>query len=303
MIYPSRNRSTRRSLAAVSSLTLVATLSSALVVPARSHDASMFGVSSTRKSINFGPTVPSVQHSTANPNAALSLYNVQAAAASLGVRSACATAADELALATCVGAGIAHDFLAVLHPGSTFRLVSGYPSAHNGVFHAHFIQLVNGIPVANANLNVNVHLPSAQVLSYGDSSLSHAASVGSQLEAWKAKVASWAGDAASAAGQVVLGGTRADADEFATPPLLPAGATHDFEASTTFELDPRHGLIAFLALQSPEPALTEFLINAPRAELLDLLALTPTHNAPTLETVRVIENVPTALAPVKASLA
>lgn len=286
----------------MSSLTL-ATLSSALVVPERSHDASSFGVSSTRKSINFGPTVPSVQHSTTNPNAALSLYNVQAAVASAGVRSACATAADELALAACVGSGIARDFLAVLHPGATFRLESGYPSAHNGVFHAHFVQLVNAIPVANANLNVNVHLPSAQVLSYGDSSVSHAASVGSQVEAWKAKVASWAGDAAAAAGQVVLGGSSTRADEFASPPLIPAGATHDLDATTAFELDPRHGLIAFLALQSPEPALTQFLVSAPRAELLDILALKPVHGAPSLETVRHIDNVPTTLAPVKASLA
>ncbi|KAL8280180.1 hypothetical protein RQP46_007510 [Phenoliferia psychrophenolica] len=305
MVHSTRQRSSRRSLVALSSLTL-ASLSSAIVIPgpSRSHDG--LGVSSVRKSLNFGPTVPSTQATSSNPNAALSLYNVQAGLASVGVRSACATgpavAANELA--TCVGTGIARDFISVLHPGSTFRLESAYPSSHNGLVHAHFIQLVNGIPVSNANLNVNVDLSTGQVLSYGDSSFSHAASVGSQVEAWKAKVASWAGEAATAGGQVVLGGgAAAPVDDFSAPPFLPAGTKHDLDASTEYESDPRHGLLSFLALQSPSPAVTEFLVNAPRAELLSLLSLKPVDGTVSLQTVREIENVPTTLAPVKASLA
>lgn len=41
-----------------------------------------------------------------------------------------------------------------LHPAAQFRLVDGYLSKHTNVFHAHFLQQVDGIDVANGNLNV-----------------------------------------------------------------------------------------------------------------------------------------------------
>ncbi|KAK4701068.1 extracellular elastinolytic metalloproteinase, partial [Phenoliferia sp. Uapishka_3] len=295
---PLNTRRSTRTRASRSLLTLsLVSLSSAIVIPA---DPSVWGASSTRKSINYGPQVPSSSSSIVNPNPTLSLYNTQAKTISQAIISSCAD--DDYT--TCLGNGIANEFLSVLHPGSSFKLSSGYLSSHNGIYHAHFIQLVNGIPVSNANININVDLASHQVVSYGDSSFSHAASIGSQVESWKEKVASWAGSAI-AGGQVVLGGASSDsaADEFATPPLVPAGTVHDLSASTSYEQDPRHGLISFLALQSPSPALTQFLVNAPRQQLLDLLSLKPVEEKVTLQTVREIENVPTTLGPVKASLA
>lgn len=298
MVLQSR-RKTTRSLVALSSLSL-ASLASAIVVPGSSSSSQsrdQWGESSVRKSINFGPSLSPKHYSSVNPSPALELFNSQSSLFASATRDACATAADDPA--TCLGRGIATDFLSVLYPASSFRLVDGYLSSHSGVFHAHFVQLVNGVPVANGNLNVNVDLAEARVVSYGDSSFSHAASIGHQIEAWKSKVASWA----EGATQVILGGAATDdapVERFESPPLVAAGSVHDAQTSL-YEKDPRHGLLSFLAFQSPSPSFTSFLLNTPRQDLLNLLlAVKPVESE---DTSFEIHNVPTALAPVKASLA
>ncbi|KAM0746933.1 hypothetical protein T439DRAFT_329204 [Meredithblackwellia eburnea MCA 4105] len=325
MTLTRRSRSSKTTRLALSGLSL-ATLAHSFVVPKSSNGEALVGQSSTRKSLNFGPNVHSNHHSIINPSPALTLYNSQADLLSQGVRSSCASAAaqsslNQLDAASCRGNGIAREFLNVLHPDSNFRLVNGYTSAHNGIYHAYFVQLINDVPVANGNLNLNVDLATNQVISYGDSSFTHEQSIGAQIEQWKKTVASWAEqaieDAADQLGQVVFGapGAVASADDalsdasvgqrlarHASPPFNPAGTDSGVQTAL-FEKDPRHGLLSFLALQSPERGLTTFLDRKSRDELLDLLALEPVREGPvTFETVHKISNVPTAVAPVKASL-
>lgn len=63
---------------------------------------------------------------------------------------------------------VALDFVHSQLTNSDFAIQSSYKSDLNGVTHVHLRQKVNGLPVLNANINVNV-LPTGQVLSYGDS--------------------------------------------------------------------------------------------------------------------------------------
>lgn len=55
-----------------------------------------------------------------------------------------------------------------LHPESDFTIKNSYNSEHNGVTHVYFKQVVNGIPVSNGDLNVNVDR-FGRIISYGDS--------------------------------------------------------------------------------------------------------------------------------------
>ncbi|KAI5476506.1 Extracellular metalloproteinase 4 [Pseudohyphozyma bogoriensis] len=292
-------RRTRVSALSLSTLSL-ASLASAIVIP-NGKLPGVVGASTPRKSINFGPHTPSGHHSSSNPSPALSLYNSQAGLLSASARAACV---DDDDLATCTGRGIAHDFLTVLHPTAEFQLVDGYTTKHLNVFHGYFVQVVDGVPVANGNVNVNVDLDSSEILSYGDSSFARSASVGSQLEGWKAKVASWASDAAADATQMVLGGSaatsddRGDLEEFSSPPLVPSDLAHS--STKDVQADPRHGLVTFLAMQAPHDGLTKMFVSTPRTSLIDQLSVRAVDNTPNSF---VIHDVPSAVEPVKASLA
>ncbi|CAG8594442.1 11678_t:CDS:2 [Diversispora eburnea] len=55
-----------------------------------------------------------------------------------------------------------------LHPETDFIIKNSYKSEHNGVTHIYFKQIVNGLPVSNSDLNVNVDR-FGRIISYGDS--------------------------------------------------------------------------------------------------------------------------------------
>ncbi|RHZ75747.1 hypothetical protein Glove_209g57 [Diversispora epigaea] len=55
-----------------------------------------------------------------------------------------------------------------LHPEANFIIKNSYKSEHNGVTHIYFKQIVNGLPVSNSDLNVNVDR-FGRIVSYGDS--------------------------------------------------------------------------------------------------------------------------------------
>lgn len=225
----------------------------------------------------------------------MALYNAEAHVLGALSQSTCerhgGSATDP---ATCLGTGIATAFLAVLHPASEFKLVDGYVTKHSNVFHAYYLELINGVPVANGNLNVNVNLATGEIISYGDSSFASSTTSATtstpKLEDWKSKVAGWA---SGAAGQMVLGGDatrQGDEESFSSPPFNPS--------LLDYEVDPRHGLISFLALQSPFEGVTDFLLSTPRTDLISLFSLDPS-SPHSFE----INNVPSTLEPVKATLA
>lgn len=171
--------------ATILSLSLFPLLSSAIVLPqsipdpATRHSSSSLwtaGVSSSRKSINFGPDVPSVHHSLADPSTKQQLWNEVYAA--LPISAVDQLAGDQVAKAFgeltqwctvestsiyCADPtpplSLSHA-VDTLHPGSSFRLVDGYRSSHTNVFHAHFLQVIDGVDVANGNLNVKYVLSS-----------------------------------------------------------------------------------------------------------------------------------------------
>lgn len=159
--------------------------------------------------------------------------------------------------------------------------------------------------------DVSINLDTNEILSYGDSSFAKStSSVGAKAPSWKDKVASWASGAASElkneaaqAGQVVFGasadnGPQHQEDiyaEYSSPPLI-AETTHAVPEAN----DPRHGLLTFLALQSPTSELTNILLSVPRQRLVHRMDIAPVAGTRHAHT---IEAVPSALEPVKASLA
>lgn len=251
----SRSRPTRRSyarLGLLASLTL-----------ARAAAVDVGGASSVRKSINFGPVLAIAHHSLDRPSAALSSFN---SAESL-IADGCAALDYD-----CSGRARALAFVAALHPDAAYQLVDGYHSKGSGTFHAHLLRTVDGLPVVNANLNVNVDVLTGEVVSYGDSTVA---------PGWKAAVQSWAGEAK----QIVFGAEDV-LEQYSTPPLVPAPRA----------TDPRHGLLSFLALSSPTLDLSELLLTTRRAALVNLMQVTGPTTAVT------IDNVPSALVPVPATL-
>src|SRR6185369_12133801 len=63
---------------------------------------------------------------------------------------------------------IATSFVEELHPSSDFIIKDIYKSDHTNVTHVYFKQVVNGLTVANGDLNVNVD-NHGRVISFGDS--------------------------------------------------------------------------------------------------------------------------------------
>lgn len=291
----------RRRQAGLLSL-LAAAAASAIVIPTPFASSGAQHVSSIRKTLNFGPRVPTAVHSTDSPSSALVGFNAEASSLVGGpISSRCAHATDA---ASCVGRELASSFVEALHPSSQFQLVDGYLSSHNGLFHAHFVQVVEGRRVANGNLNVNVDLSSSEILSYGDSSYASVVKAEESIDGWKNKVASWAGGVANEAAQVVFGsgpsrldtGPQGQEDvlgEYSSPPFDPTATKH--------QVDPRHGLLSFLALQSPSSILIEALLSNARTDIIDLMTIAPAGDRSSAHT-HTIDNVPTAVEPVKASL-
>lgn len=301
-----RTRRTTHLKKVVLSLSLATSLTSAFVIPSQAQAASLSSssssLSSSRKSINFGPNLPSAYHSLDKPSSALLNFNAKSAGL-LSTSAAVEDCAGETEIAKCVGGSLARTFLETLHPTADFRLVDGYLTKNTGVFHAHFVQEVDGIPIANGNLNVNVG-PTGEIVSYGDSSF--AATQKSIEGDFRKKVASWAGVIEKGA-QVVLGAASGldqgpqpvdILEEFSSPPLVPSAKK--MVTRIKHEIDPRHGLLSFLALQTPSSAFAELLLSTPRPILVDAFKLVEHQQGKHSHT---IHGVPTTVAPVKASLA
>ncbi|GJN91527.1 hypothetical protein Rhopal_004550-T1 [Rhodotorula paludigena] len=281
-----RSRRSRLTLArSLVSTASLACLGSALVVPptsaarTASHATSLdslAGTSSIRKSINLGPTVTAVTHDDhANPSPPLSVWNANHFASVHAIGNKCDS--DRLRsdsasdVARCVGTELAKSFVAHLHPDADFRLTDATLSRHSGVVHAHFVQTIEGVPVANGNVNVNVDLATGKVLSYGDSSFVGAVkakeagySKPRRESAWKQRVQSWAAEAVDtveqAVEQVVFGGSASD--------NAPQGSARS-RSPAVDAADPREALLTFLAIQSSNVQLSQRLESAPRPQLVD----------------------------------
>ncbi|SCV68477.1 BQ2448_598 [Microbotryum intermedium] len=324
MIYPQQRRRQQK-VVTPGRIALAAGLASALSVQAialpaaaaGARPSAIVGESTPRKSINFGPHVPAKHHTSASPDASIAMWNASPFKASFGVvPSALQLDGASSTASNIVGAAVAQAFVESLHPSSQFRLVNGYVSKHTNVYHAHFLETIGGIDVANGNVNVNIDLDSNEIVSYGDSSYASSnvgSSSSSSAASWKAKVASWAAEAEesavealNAASQTVFGENGPQNQKshhlemYASPPLVPEGKmTRVVRKVSTKPNDPRHGLLTFLAVQSPNSDLSDLLVSAPPAELVDSLKVERVDGAAHTHTIL---NAPSVLEPVKATL-
>jgi extracellular elastinolytic metalloproteinase len=283
----------------------IASLASALVVApqaAPSLASSPFpvdGTTSVRKSINFGPHVPTASHSDGlDASAALTGWNFHRGADALNLSSSkCDYHSDSL---RCVGRELATQFVASLHPDAEFKLVDGYLSRHNGLYHAHFIQLSTGLPIANANLNVNIDLSTGKVLSYGDSSFANAKKTvvvgGASKDNWKQRVTGWASDAAErveqGAQQIVFGASASHWND---------NGPQGLKKRAQGVADPRQGLLTFLTVQTSSQTVADLMTSQPRKYQVDQLSIREPfahENGADL----VIDGHPEAVEPTKASL-
>jgi extracellular elastinolytic metalloproteinase len=321
-------------------------LGSALVVPPSvAAPASFAGladaqhVSSVRKTLNWGPNLHArVEHDhDVDPSSPLTIFNANHFDAIHHIGTNCdhIDVEKHTDLGRCVGRELARAFVKQLHPHEDFRLVSATLSQHSAIVHAHFVQLIDGIPVSNGNLNVNVDLHSAKVLSYGDSSytrhkgrrgprqsrdLRRQGADGSEQKQqpaaplrrvgsnWRNRVQRWTSEAVhaveSAAGQLVFGSAPLDSG--------PQGGSdhreHESDASPHGRVDiadPREGLLTFLAIQATNLELLQRIESVPRRQLIDQMRVVPvariaaTVSAESLHASDshdfVIENVPEAV--------
>ncbi|GAA5891103.1 hypothetical protein JCM6882_006420 [Rhodosporidiobolus microsporus] len=267
--------------ATLSTLSLASFASAFVVTPGRastrlasSTPVPLAGASSVRKSINVGLTVPSVHHDDhANASPALVGWNANRGGDALvSFSSKCA---DDLSNSLkCVGKELAKGFVDWLHPDAEFKLVDGYASKHNGLFHAHFVQVVDGLVVSNANLNVNVDLATGKVVSYGDSTFASACKAASESSSgkdWKHRVAGWAETVEQGANQVIFG---------ARPDSGPQGAGQDravkeAQAPARKAGDPRHPLLTFMTVSATTKQAAQRLRGQSREQLLSQLWLSP----------------------------
>lgn len=326
-------------------------LGSALVVPPSVAAPPSFAgladaqhVSSVRKTLNWGPNLHArVEHDhDVDPSSPLTIFNANHFDAIHHIGTSCdhIDVEKHTDLGRCVGRELARAFVKQLHPHEDFRLVSATLSQHSAIVHAHFVQLIDGIPVSNGNLNVNVDLHSAKVLSYGDSSFTrhkgrrsrrqsrdlrrHGADGSEQQPAaplrrvsanWKNRVQRWTSEAVhaveSAAGQLVFGSAPLDSG-----PQGGGDREHEAGASPHGRVDiadPREGLLTFLAIQATNLELLQRIESVPRRQLIDQMRVVPvariaaTVSAESLHASDshdfVIENVPEAVEePVTATL-
>ncbi|GAA6036579.1 hypothetical protein JCM8097_001235 [Rhodosporidiobolus ruineniae] len=299
------HRRTYKPAVALSTLSLASLASAALVSPSTHRlpvENPLSGTdkaahSSLRKSINFGPTVHTAHHSEHAPSPQLSAWNnVRAADGLASFSSKCGD--GRLDALRCVGVELATSFVKTLHPDDAeFELTDAFTSKHNGLFHAHFRQVVAGIPVANGNLNVNVDLATGEILSYADSSFAanKKAAGSSGKDLWKSRVASWATGAVEQveqAEQMVFGGKNyADSG--------PQGSKAKRAIEGAKVADPRHGLLTFLTVQTTSEVQARRILSQPRSQLMTQLwirePLDESHDL-------LIDGTPEGLEPTKATL-
>ncbi|GAA6047815.1 hypothetical protein JCM3770_004656 [Rhodotorula araucariae] len=287
--YPRRRLpSTARTLVTTASLVATAhalVVPAALIAPPSLSSLSLQGTSAVRKSINLGPTLRAEVHDDhANPSPRLSIWNANHFAALHAIGDKCDYLGDTRNAARCVGTELAKSFAGHLHPEAAFRLTDAVLSKHSGLVHVHFVEEIDGVPVANANLNVNVDLATGKVLSYGDSSLAAAYKAEAEIQgddyvvpprresAWRQRVKSWAADAfynlenrvERVVEQVVFGSGPSDAQPMDDVP----------EGVRDLAADPREGFLTFLAIQSNNLELSTRLESAPRTQLIDEMTVT-----------------------------
>ncbi|GAA5896414.1 M36 family metallopeptidase [Sporobolomyces salmoneus] len=281
MLFPYNKRTHLRKTALLSTVSLASSLVGsvhAISIPPVSNliatsprpASSDFLASSVRKSINFGPQPElSLHDADSNPSVALLAWNERSnLVSSLNAFASACDAFIDGEVPRCVGSELATTFARSLHPESQFRLVDGVVSKHTNVFHGHFAQLLDGVPIANSNLNVNVNLETGEIVSYGDSTFAKSTkSSDPKLNARK-----WSTGGGGA--QIVLDNGPQHEDlleEFSSPPFNPSStSTSSLRAS-----DPRQGLLTFLAMQSNNVELDRRLESAPRAHLVSQLSTSP----------------------------
>jgi len=304
MLYPTKRTSTRftRKTALLSTVSL-ASLVHAIALPPpliasspSSASSSYHLESSVRKSINFGPHPELSLHDVdSNPSIALTSWNTRNSISALNRFSSACDVYIDGEVPRCIGAELANNFVSTLHPESQFKLVDGIVSKHTNIFHGHFVELRDGVPIANANLNVNVNLENGEVVSYGDSTFTKSTKSADA----KSNTRKWASSATS---QIVLGGgssINAQKEdvlaEYSSPPF---DAT---PSSSPKASDPRHGLLTFLSMQSNNIELDQRISSSSRSSLISSLTVTPTGSSPHEVLITGLPD-PTATGPAKASL-
>ncbi|GAA5972266.1 hypothetical protein JCM11641_002379 [Rhodosporidiobolus odoratus] len=301
MHYSTRRYNKPSVKSTLASLSLASLASALVVTPGRERSPlpAVQGATSVRKSLNFGPTVPTASYDAqSHGSPALVSWNVNHTATLSRVYDHCDGQDDTL---RCVGRSIATTFVKSAHKDAHFKLVDGYFSKHNGVFHAHFIQLVEGITVANANLNVNVDISTGKILSYSDSSFAAAqkghAAPSSSADDWKHRVASWASETAErledGANQFILGGAPSHYSDNG-PQGFAKRALDGKKAA-----DPRHALLTFLSVATSSEQVANLMLGQRREFLLEQLSLEPSLDG---SHDLVIDGHPEGLEPTKVSL-
>jgi len=305
MLYPTKRTLTlTRTTALISTVSFASTLVHAIALPSPliasppSSASPSYLDSSVRKSINFGPLPELSLHDVdSNPSIALTSWNTRNSISALNrFSSACDVYIDGEA-PRCIGAELANNFVSTLHPESRFKLVDGIVSKHTNIFHGHFIELRDGVPIANANLNVNINLENGEVISYGDSTFTKSTKSADA----KSNTRKWASSASS---QIVLGGGGSSAQEEVVD-ILAEYVSPPFDAtpssSTPKASDPRHGLLTFLSMQSNNVELDQRISSSSRSSLISSLSVAPTGSSPHEVLITGLPD-PTATGPAKASL-
>jgi len=117
---------------------------------------------SGRHSLATGPAITHASYhtiATADPENALISFNLASPLQSVpGLLSVSDDQPEDR------GAILSNAFLRQLHPGKIFRVQSAYHSEASNVFHAHYVQVVNGKDIVNALVNVNIDLSNGHVL-------------------------------------------------------------------------------------------------------------------------------------------
>ena len=140
------------------SLVFLAICSGALAQLAGSHShGGAHDLGRTRKTLAFGPEIPHA------------VFNTQPLSSAAGISSIHIPdpAADPLETASTFVRDLISADDQLFERGSFELRSDSYTDDNTGVTHAYFVQLVNGLPISDGLINVNVK--DGIVLSYGDS--------------------------------------------------------------------------------------------------------------------------------------
>jgi len=259
-----------------------------------------------RKTLGFGPVLPHATYNTA-PVVPTSFVD--------------STEPFEVARA------FVNDITRGVLPANSFVIrKDSYTDKTTGVSHVYVRQLLNGIEVADGDINLNIK--DGVVLSYGDSfhreqtahilghrrladpHAEHCSSLGYELEA---RIAAFNQQLASQGEQVVLGAADLKEALAPLPELLEWNCEHvetPYLMSANPSLngpevaDPATALLQFMIAATPSKALAESMINDPLSHIFRMGSSWETHfvgghGAATAT----ITNVPGTVNPVKAKLA